>query len=150
MLEVGKRYESPRTGTWVKIAERSGGNLTFERGFAPEIRRASPPVAIQKLSLPLLAAIGPLRGYEPAYDWAEKARPMKASERRKRRRALVSWRIVNPVARSLAGYRALAGGAARRDDPAPVQPLRPAGRAHDGDRAEAAQDRARPELAIRP
>jgi hypothetical protein len=103
MLEVGKRYESPRTGTWVKIAERSGGNLTFERGFAPEIRRASPPVAIQKLSLPLLAAIGPLRGYEPAYDWAEKARPMKASERRKRRRALVSWRIVNPVARSLAG-----------------------------------------------
>jgi hypothetical protein len=31
------------------------------------------------------------------------ARPMNASERRKRRRALVSWRIVNPVARSLAG-----------------------------------------------
>jgi quercetin dioxygenase-like cupin family protein len=142
MLEVGKRFESPRTGTWVKIAERSGGNLTFERGFAPETGRADPhlhedltqtwealsgtgrieiegeereftqddcvviepgtrhrdaagtlndqdelpllqilviakatdgrsygafpPVAIQKLSLPLLAAIGRLRGYEPA------------------------------------------------------------------------------------
>jgi mannose-6-phosphate isomerase-like protein (cupin superfamily) len=42
MLEVGKRFESPRTGTWVKIAERSGGNLTFERGFAPETGRADP------------------------------------------------------------------------------------------------------------
>jgi hypothetical protein len=42
MLEVGERYVSPRTGTWVKIAERSGGNLTFERGFAPETGRADP------------------------------------------------------------------------------------------------------------
>jgi mannose-6-phosphate isomerase-like protein (cupin superfamily) len=42
VLEVGKRYESPRTGTWSKIAERSGGNLKFERGFAPGTGRADP------------------------------------------------------------------------------------------------------------
>jgi hypothetical protein len=29
---------------------------------------ASPPVAIQKASLPLFAAFGRLRGYKPEYD----------------------------------------------------------------------------------
>ncbi len=28
----------------------------------------SPPVAVQKASLPLLAAVGRLRGYKPNYD----------------------------------------------------------------------------------
>jgi mannose-6-phosphate isomerase-like protein (cupin superfamily) len=42
VLEVGKRYESPRTGTWVKIAERSGNTMKFERGLAPGTGHADP------------------------------------------------------------------------------------------------------------
>jgi mannose-6-phosphate isomerase-like protein (cupin superfamily) len=42
MLEVGKRYTSPRTGTWLEIVERVDGNLKFERSFAPGTGRADP------------------------------------------------------------------------------------------------------------
>jgi mannose-6-phosphate isomerase-like protein (cupin superfamily) len=42
VLEIGKRYTSPETGTWVEIAERSGGTLKFERSFAPGTGRADP------------------------------------------------------------------------------------------------------------
>jgi mannose-6-phosphate isomerase-like protein (cupin superfamily) len=42
VLEVGRRYTSPRTGTWVEIAGRAEGNLRFERGFAPGTGRADP------------------------------------------------------------------------------------------------------------
>lgn len=42
MLEVGKRYESPRTGTWIEVAERSGGTMKFERSYAPNTGRADP------------------------------------------------------------------------------------------------------------
>jgi mannose-6-phosphate isomerase-like protein (cupin superfamily) len=35
VLEVGKRYTSPRTGTWLEVVERSDGNMKFERSFAP-------------------------------------------------------------------------------------------------------------------
>ena len=144
MLEVGKRYTSPRTRTWLEVTERADGNMKFERSFAPgtgsadphlhqdltqtweglsgegmievdgeerEFRTGdrvaipprtlhltesgrlddqdempllqiyvtsqatngcswagSPPIAVQKASLPLLAAIGGLRGYRPSYD----------------------------------------------------------------------------------
>jgi mannose-6-phosphate isomerase-like protein (cupin superfamily) len=42
VLEVGKRYTSPRTGTWVEIAERSAGTMKFERSFAPGTGRVDP------------------------------------------------------------------------------------------------------------
>jgi mannose-6-phosphate isomerase-like protein (cupin superfamily) len=42
VLEVGKRYTSPKTGTWVRIAERSGGLMKFERSFAPGTGQADP------------------------------------------------------------------------------------------------------------
>ena len=42
MLEVGKRYTSPDTGTWVEIKERAGDDMTFERSFAPGTGRADP------------------------------------------------------------------------------------------------------------
>jgi mannose-6-phosphate isomerase-like protein (cupin superfamily) len=34
VLPVGKRYTSPRTGTWLEVVERSNGNMKFERSFA--------------------------------------------------------------------------------------------------------------------
>jgi mannose-6-phosphate isomerase-like protein (cupin superfamily) len=42
VLEVGKRYTSPRTGTWVEITERVGGDMKFERSFAPGTGRTDP------------------------------------------------------------------------------------------------------------
>ena len=42
MLEVGKRYTSPKTGTWVEIAERTGPDMKFERSFAPGTGRTDP------------------------------------------------------------------------------------------------------------
>jgi mannose-6-phosphate isomerase-like protein (cupin superfamily) len=42
VLEVGKRYTSPRTGTWIEIAERDGGTMKFERSFAPGTGRVDP------------------------------------------------------------------------------------------------------------
>ena len=42
MLEVGKRYTSPRTGTWLEVVERADGNMKFERSFAPGTGRADP------------------------------------------------------------------------------------------------------------
>jgi mannose-6-phosphate isomerase-like protein (cupin superfamily) len=42
VLEVGKRYESPRTGSWAQVVERSGGTMKLERGFAPGMGRADP------------------------------------------------------------------------------------------------------------
>jgi mannose-6-phosphate isomerase-like protein (cupin superfamily) len=42
VLEVGKRHTSPRTGTWVQIAERSPNTLKFERCFAPGTGRMDP------------------------------------------------------------------------------------------------------------
>jgi mannose-6-phosphate isomerase-like protein (cupin superfamily) len=42
VLEVGKRYESPETGTWVRIAGRADGNMTFERGFVAGTGRTDP------------------------------------------------------------------------------------------------------------
>lgn len=42
MLEVGKRYTSPTTGTWIEITERAGSEMTFERSYAPETGRADP------------------------------------------------------------------------------------------------------------
>jgi mannose-6-phosphate isomerase-like protein (cupin superfamily) len=41
VLEVGKRYTSPNTGTWVQVAERPGA-LKLERCFAPGLGRADP------------------------------------------------------------------------------------------------------------
>jgi mannose-6-phosphate isomerase-like protein (cupin superfamily) len=42
VLEVGKRYTSPRTGTWLEVVERADGNMKFERSFAPETGHADP------------------------------------------------------------------------------------------------------------
>jgi mannose-6-phosphate isomerase-like protein (cupin superfamily) len=42
VLEVGKRYTSPRTGTWLEVVERSGETMKFERSFAPGTGRADP------------------------------------------------------------------------------------------------------------
>jgi mannose-6-phosphate isomerase-like protein (cupin superfamily) len=42
VLQVGKRYMSPKTGTWVEIAERSGPDMKFERSFAPGTGRVDP------------------------------------------------------------------------------------------------------------
>ena len=41
MLERGKRYSSER-GTWIKIADRSAGRMSFERDYAPRTGRADP------------------------------------------------------------------------------------------------------------
>jgi mannose-6-phosphate isomerase-like protein (cupin superfamily) len=35
VLEVGKRYTSPVTGSWVEVIERGGGVTTAERSLAP-------------------------------------------------------------------------------------------------------------------
>jgi mannose-6-phosphate isomerase-like protein (cupin superfamily) len=42
VLEVGKRYTSPETGTWVEIAERSGPDMKFDRSFAPGTGKTDP------------------------------------------------------------------------------------------------------------
>ena len=42
MLEVGKRYTSPRTGTWLEVVVRAGGNMKFERSFALGAGRTDP------------------------------------------------------------------------------------------------------------
>jgi len=42
VLEVGKRYTSPKTGTWVQIAERAGPDMKFERSFPPGTGKADP------------------------------------------------------------------------------------------------------------
>jgi mannose-6-phosphate isomerase-like protein (cupin superfamily) len=42
VLEVGKRFTSPRTGSWAQAVERSGDVLKLERGFAPGKGRADP------------------------------------------------------------------------------------------------------------
>lgn len=42
MLEVGKRYTSPSTGTWAQVVERSPERMQFERGFAPGTGEAGP------------------------------------------------------------------------------------------------------------
>jgi quercetin dioxygenase-like cupin family protein len=42
MLQVGKRYSSPRTGTWLEVVERADGNMKFERSFAPGTGRTDP------------------------------------------------------------------------------------------------------------
>jgi mannose-6-phosphate isomerase-like protein (cupin superfamily) len=42
VLDVGKRYTSPRTGTWLEVVERADGNMKFERSFAAGTGRADP------------------------------------------------------------------------------------------------------------
>lgn len=42
MLELGKRYTSPRTGTWIEVTARSAGALKLERSYAPGTGRADP------------------------------------------------------------------------------------------------------------
>lgn len=42
MLEVGKRYESERTGGWIQIVERTDTGMSFERRYAPNTGRADP------------------------------------------------------------------------------------------------------------
>ncbi len=42
MLEIGKRYTSPESGTWIQIVEREGATMKFERSFAPGSGRADP------------------------------------------------------------------------------------------------------------
>jgi mannose-6-phosphate isomerase-like protein (cupin superfamily) len=42
VLEVGKRYTSPRTGTWLEVVERADGNMKFERSYAPATGLADP------------------------------------------------------------------------------------------------------------
>jgi hypothetical protein len=41
MLEVGRRHSSEQ-GSWIAIAERSGGRMSFEREYAPRTGRADP------------------------------------------------------------------------------------------------------------
>lgn len=41
MLEAGQRYSSAR-GSWIQIADRSGGRMSFERSYAPRSGRADP------------------------------------------------------------------------------------------------------------
>jgi mannose-6-phosphate isomerase-like protein (cupin superfamily) len=42
MLEVGKRYTSPRSGSWIEVVERTPESMKFERSFAPGTGRADP------------------------------------------------------------------------------------------------------------
>jgi mannose-6-phosphate isomerase-like protein (cupin superfamily) len=42
MLELGKRYTSPVSGSWVQVTERKGDVMRFERSFAPGTGRARP------------------------------------------------------------------------------------------------------------
>jgi mannose-6-phosphate isomerase-like protein (cupin superfamily) len=41
VLELGRRYSSDR-GTWIKIADRSNGRMSFERHYVPRSGRADP------------------------------------------------------------------------------------------------------------
>jgi hypothetical protein len=41
VLELGERYSSLR-GTWIKIADRSAGRMSFERDYAEHAGRADP------------------------------------------------------------------------------------------------------------
>jgi hypothetical protein len=41
VLEVGQRYSSDR-GTWIQIADRSDGRMSFERSYAPRTGKADP------------------------------------------------------------------------------------------------------------
>jgi mannose-6-phosphate isomerase-like protein (cupin superfamily) len=41
VLEVGRRYSSER-GSWIQIADRSEGRMSFERHYAPRTGRADP------------------------------------------------------------------------------------------------------------
>jgi mannose-6-phosphate isomerase-like protein (cupin superfamily) len=42
VLEIGERYTSPGTGTWLEVTDRADGNMKFERSFAPGTGRADP------------------------------------------------------------------------------------------------------------
>ena len=42
MLEVGKRYENPDTGTAIQIVDRTPDHMTFEREYAPNTGKADP------------------------------------------------------------------------------------------------------------
>ena len=42
MLEAGKRYTSPKTGTWVEVVERGGGTMRFDRFYGPQTGHADP------------------------------------------------------------------------------------------------------------
>jgi quercetin dioxygenase-like cupin family protein len=42
VLEVGKRYTSPRTGTWAEVVERGDGTMKFERSYGPRTGHADP------------------------------------------------------------------------------------------------------------
>lgn len=42
MLEVGKRYTSPSTGTWVQVVERTPERMQIERVAVPGTGRAGP------------------------------------------------------------------------------------------------------------
>ena len=42
MLEVGSRYTSPKSGTWIQIAERDGSSMKFERSYAAGTGRTDP------------------------------------------------------------------------------------------------------------
>lgn len=87
MLELGEQYSSER-GSWIRITDRTEGRLSFERQFAPRTGRADPHYhldlaqtwevlsgvgkievdGLQKATLPLIAAIGRLRGFRAKYD----------------------------------------------------------------------------------
>jgi mannose-6-phosphate isomerase-like protein (cupin superfamily) len=42
VLEVGKRYENPSTGTSIQIVERTPESMSFERTYAPNTGKADP------------------------------------------------------------------------------------------------------------
>lgn len=44
MLELGKRYTSPVTGSWIEVIERAAGVTTVERSLAPASGLADPHV----------------------------------------------------------------------------------------------------------
>jgi mannose-6-phosphate isomerase-like protein (cupin superfamily) len=50
MLEVGKRYTSPRSGSWVEVVERTPDSMKLERSFAAGTGRADDPHLHQDLT----------------------------------------------------------------------------------------------------
>lgn len=74
MLEVGKRYESSKTGGSIQIVERTDAGMSFERRYAPNTGRADPHLH-RDLTQTWQAVLG-----EGALEVDGQERPLRAGE----------------------------------------------------------------------
>ena len=66
MLAAGEVFENPRTGARLEVLRtpREGGELEVERVYEADSWGDGPPIALQRALMPLLAALGRVRGYK--------------------------------------------------------------------------------------